>query len=163
MGYGFLTAYVGDNRHFLRLRYDSVGRRDLEDLPIEVAVGRFSVVLVVILVVLLGGPELPCGGDLRFHVKTLVFQGMNQAGGDFLLLLIQIEDGGSVLLTDVRPLAVQLREVMSLEKQPGQLLVARFRGIVNHFDRFGVACLVRADLFVGRIVNVPARVTDGCG
>jgi hypothetical protein len=41
-----------------------------------------------------------------------------------------------------------------------QLFVGEFGGVIVHFDRFGVACAVGADVFVGRALGGSAGVTD---
>jgi hypothetical protein len=131
---------------------------DLKDLPVDMAIGCFSVFEVVVLMIEFRGPEFARRCEFGFHIVILLFECRDELGGGFFLLIIQIENSRTVLLAHIRPLAIQLGEIMRLEEQPGQLLVARFRRIVDHLDRFGMARLIRADLFVGRIINMPARV-----
>src|SRR5579872_2900234 len=60
--------------------------------------------------------------------------------GDALLFLIDIKDSGTVRRADVRPLAIQLRRIVSHGKKDAkQLAIRDFGGIVDHFDGFRVA------------------------
>src|ERR1700730_2009530 len=63
----------------------------------------------------------------------------------------------------VRTLAVELGGIVVFPEYFQQFLVGKFRRIVLHFDGFGVAGAVAADVLVSRIGEVPTRITNpGC-
>src|SRR5437899_148939 len=49
---------------------------------------------------------------------------------------------------------------MRVPEDVEQLLVRDLLGVEGNLDRLGVACRVRADLLVGRILGAPAGVAD---
>src|SRR5262249_57496928 len=71
------------------------------------------------------------------------------------------EDQRAVLRADVVALAHALRRVVVLPEQAQDLLVARLGGIEHDENDLRVAGLPRADLLVGRVRRVAARVADG--
>lgn len=64
-----------------------------EDLSIHVAIGGFASGVVVVLVVVLGRPELAGHGDLCLHCETLLPQLSDKVLGGLLLLVVETEDG----------------------------------------------------------------------
>src|SRR5258708_23774931 len=61
------------------------------------------------------------------------------------------ENRRAVLCAEVRPLAVQLRRVMSLPENAEQLFVTHFCRIERHLHHFRMPRFVRANIFVSRI------------
>src|SRR5258708_7104282 len=76
------------------------------------------------------------------------------------LLRRMIEDGGAVLCSPVRALAVELRGIVILPENLEQVGVANFGRIVVNFNRFGVARAVSADVFVRGTLGLPAEIAD---
>src|SRR3982074_1001471 len=70
------------------------------------------------------------------------------------------EDCRAVLRSIVRTLAVELGGIVVFPKYLQQFLVGKFRRIVLHFDGFGVAGAVAANVLVSRIGEVPTRITN---
>src|SRR6266851_8712743 len=68
------------------------------------------------------------------------------------------ENRRAVLCAEVRPLAVQLRRVMSLPEDVEQLFVTHFCRIERHLHHFRMPRFVRANIFVGRIRGLSAAV-----
>src|ERR1700681_4701846 len=69
----------------------------------------------------------------------------------------------AVLRTIVRTLAVELGGIVVFPEYFQQFLVGKFRRIVLHFDGFGVAGAVAANVLVSRIGEVLTRITNpGC-
>src|SRR5205823_11631312 len=82
-----------------------------------------------------------------------------RARGGLLLGRVK-EDRRAVLAADVQALAVARRGVVDLPEGVEQLLVADARGIEPHLDGLGVPRGVAADLIVGGLRRVAARVAD---
>ena len=135
----------------------------LENFSVNVAVGQFFGFIVIILVVIFCRPELIGLGYFSFNVVAHFLKCLDKLGSYLFLLGVEIENLGSILRTDIGALAVKLCKIVGLEKQLCQLLVADYFGIIRDLDGLGVAGFVGADLLVGGIVNVAARVSDGCG
>jgi hypothetical protein len=82
--------------------------------------------------------------------------------GDFLLFFVCIENGGTILLADVRTLAVFLGGVVNhAEENHQKLAVGDARRIVDDADTFRMAGRARADKIVVRVCDVAAAVS-GC-
>jgi uncharacterized protein len=73
------------------------------------------------------------------------------------------EDGRAVLVADVRPLPVQRGRVVIIPEDFEQVVIADDLGVEGDLDDFGVAGAIRANVFVGRVVQLPAGIADRCG
>src|SRR5690242_8140178 len=71
------------------------------------------------------------------------------------------EDGGSVLGTDVRYLAIHRGGIMGRPEDIEQLLVVHLLRVIGNLNDFGMAGLVGADILVGGIVRVAAQIAHG--
>jgi len=114
-----------------------------------VAIGLAGVLAVIVLVIVLGGPEFFGRFDRGDNSEAFFAQQFNQTVRDLLLLLVCVENGGAVLIADVRPLAVTLSGVVDFEKELGEVLVSGLVGVEDDLDGFGVPGFARADLLVG--------------
>src|SRR5262245_26201584 len=104
----------------------------------------------VLLVIFLGPVKGRRGFDLGYDraVKTAALFQLRALGfGGRFLRRRMIKDNRSILRTDVRSLAVARRRVMVAPENVEQLLIGNFRRIESHFDDFGVASLVAANVF----------------
>ena len=79
------------------------------------------------------------------------------------LILIQVKDGGPVLIPYIRSLPVYLCRIMNFKKQFCNIFIGCFFRIKNDPYRFGKSCRMTADLFIGRMVDVSANVTNLSG
>src|SRR5712664_1411387 len=68
------------------------------------------------------------------------------------------ENRSAVLRAEVRPLAVQLRRVMSLPENVEQLFITHFCRIERYLHHFRMSGFVRANIFVGWIRRLSAAV-----
>ena len=73
------------------------------------------------------------------------------------------ENRGAVLRAPIGPLAVDLRGIVVLPENFQQIVVRDFRGIVFHFDRFGVAGAIGANFFIGGVLGLATGVADASG
>lgn len=73
-----------------------------------------------------------------------------------------IKNGGPILCPDVGALPIQSRRIVVRPKNIEQLVITNLRRIEFNFDHLSMTGLICADILVGRIVFVPARLTDGC-
>ena len=72
------------------------------------------------------------------------------------------EDGGAVLIADIAELPVDDGGVDVVPEDVEQLLIRHLCRVKDHLHGFGVSGLAAGDLFVRRVVDVPARVArDG--
>ena len=118
-----------------------------------------AVLFKVALVVLLGRPESRRRDDLSRDrpIVVLLLRVARCKRFSFLLGAVR-EDGGAVLIADVRSLAIELCWIVNLPKSIEQLVVCDTLRIVRHFDSLGVPGSMAADLTIGRIIGVAARV-----
>src|SRR5439155_22694863 len=79
--------------------------------------------------------------------------------GEFLLLLVDVEDSGPVLRTAVAELAVSDRRIVVHPEDVKQLVVAHFRWIERHLDRFGVPRAPAGDLLIAGTLDAAAGIT----
>src|SRR3989442_15748175 len=109
--------------------------------PLEPA-RRDPALLVILLVVLLGPPELGGGEDLGHDllaVLTRAVLGVPASQGDRLLLVVMEEDDGAVLAPEVEALPVLRRRVVDVPEAVEQGLVGDLGGVVLHPHHLGVA------------------------
>src|SRR5262249_7107468 len=115
-----------------------------------------------VLVVLLGRIELrrrdDLGDDLPLELRILLELALRLLGR-LLLRLALVEDRRAVLIAVVAELAVLLERVHVVPVDLEKLLVARLRRIEDDLDGFRVAGPSGGDLLIGRILDVPSRVT----
>ncbi len=74
-----------------------------------------------------------------------------------------IKNNGPILYSDIGALPIQRRRIVVRPKNVEQLVITDLRWIELNFDHFSVARIISTDILVGRVVFVPARITDGCG
>ena len=77
--------------------------------------------------------------------------------GSFLLGRME-EDGGAVLLAEIRALAVHLSRIVHLPENVEQLLVADFGWIERDLDHLRMAGCVGANVPIRGILRVPAGI-----
>jgi uncharacterized membrane protein (UPF0127 family) len=73
------------------------------------------------------------------------------------------EDGGAVLVADVRSLPVQRGRVVIIPEDFEQVVIADDLGSEGDLDHFGVAGTIRADIFIGGVIQFAASIADGSG
>ena len=121
----------------------------------------------VALVVFFGAPE----GLGRFYLgdDALGFESAFQGelfdpgvGLGFLLRRME-KDGGAILCAPIRTLAVESGWVVEGEEGVEELIEGDARRVEVEFDDFRVAGGVRADVFVGRPVQLAAFIADSGG
>src|SRR5262245_15729858 len=92
--------------------------------------------------ILLGPPEWPglrdFGDDGATQSAARVERGLRLFGRRLLVRRMK-EDGRTILRAHVRPLAIELRRVVTLPEYVKQLFVADFRRVVFDFDDLRVA------------------------
>jgi len=96
-------------------------------------------------------------GNLRddgFLPQASFIEFSDELFGDGFLLLVVVEDGGTVLCARIHTLPVQCRWVVDREENLQDFPVRNLGRIEGHLDRFRMAGLTCADLLVGRV--------DGC-
>ncbi len=115
----------------------------------------------VTLVIFLGGPEGTSssnfGGDGAMKLAAGIQCLLGLFRGRFLLGGME-ENGGAVLLAEVRTLVIYLGRVVHFPESVEQLLIADFRRIEGDLHNFGVASGVSANVAVTRILCVAAGV-----
>lgn len=88
------------------------------------AIGRAASFLIVILVIVLLLLVKRTGlGDLGRNAVAFGFQFFYQLLCDLLLLIIQVENGRTVLSANIGTLPVDLGRIMGFKEEPGQGLV----------------------------------------
>src|ERR1700674_5089374 len=118
------------------------------------------VLLEISLVVVLGRPETGSGDDLGHDRPVEVVLCLSGRLTRRLLLRGVVEkDRRAVLVTVVGALAVQGRRVVHVPEGIQQLVVRDLCRVVSDLDRLSVTGPARADLLVGRVVPVAARIT----
>ena len=137
--------------------------RVLKYFLVNVAVGCFTGLVVIILVVFFCRPERISLRNLSFNVVAFRLKRLNKLSSYLFLFLVEIENRRAILRAYVRALAVKLCKIVRLEKQLCNLLVADYFRVERDLDGLGMAGFVGADLLVGRIRNMAARISDGCG
>src|SRR5262249_46202196 len=133
--------------------------------PAESAIA-VRVLRQILLVVGLRVVERPRLGDLRRDLavtgaRELRLEELTRCLGRRPLRVPRRVDRRAVLRADVVALAHALRRMVVLPEEPKDLLVARLRGIEHDEYRLGMAGAARADLVVGGVLGVAARVADG--
>jgi hypothetical protein len=132
----------------------------------DVAAG-LATLLQIFLVVLLGAPErlsgLNLGDDAPGKVVARSCELLDLGLGLLLLLGGMEEDGGAILRAPIGTLAIRRSGIVEIEERVQNLFVADFFGIELQLDYFGVAGLISADVFVGRLVEGTAFIADGGG
>jgi hypothetical protein len=129
----------------------------------SMSAGRNAVFFKIPLVVFLGSPKISGGNDLRDDFTTEAAGSVefffHLPRGAFLLCIVK-EDYGSVLGSEVRPLAIQGCGIVVVEKYAQQFFVGNLRGIVVDLHNLSVAGAVGAYVLVSRVGQCPAHVTD---
>ena len=138
------------------------GGMHLEDFLIYVAVGGLAGLFVIILVILLRGPEFPGGNQLSLYIVALFPELPDEIFGDLLLPLVHIKNHGAILPAHIGALAIELSEIVGLKVKLCELFKIGFCRIKNNLDCLGVAGLVGADLLVCGIIHLAARIADCC-
>jgi hypothetical protein len=133
----------------------SAARRDMAEAA--------AVLRGVLLVIFFRAVEWAGQFDLR-HDRAMVFPvffklGNGLAGRSFLLGGGEI-DGRSVIVPEVKPLAVERRGIMNVEEKVEQLRVRHLGRVELDLHDLGMTRGVRADLFVSRIRRNSARISN---
>ena len=126
--------------------------------------GADAVLLEIALVVFLGAPKVLRWNNLRDD-RTLEdssflerFLGLARRG---LLLEVVEEDRRAILRAVVGTLAIHLRRIVALKEDGEKLAIGNLLRVEFHFDSFGVASAIRANLFVCWAFRVATGVSDG--
>src|ERR1051325_258536 len=128
---------------------------------IEMAGIAVRIPLQVILVVVLGRPELAERHDLcRDRARPLRPRALHGALRGLALLLIVVEDRGAVLRPDVVALAVRRGRVVQAEEVVEDRVVRDLRRIESDLQRLGVAGAAGLHVLVARVLQRAAGVTD---
>ena len=126
------------------------------------AIRSFLFFVVVMLVIIFGFPESL--SRLKGSGYLITFSG--EQGNIFLrnfkLFGIIIKYYGALLLSDVRPLASELGEVVCFEKQFYQLFVGYPCRVIAYFRGLGVAGCAAAYFRIGGMFCMPAHIADSC-
>ena len=100
-------------------------------------------------------------GDLRdygFLPQASFIKFSDNLFGDSFLLLVVVEDSGTVLYALIRTLLIQCCWVVDGEENLQDFPIRDLRRIEAHLGRLRVAGLTRADLLVGRVDGSATRV-----
>src|ERR1700722_5351409 len=73
------------------------------------------------------------------------------------------ENRRAILVADVRPLPVQRGRIVIIPEDFEQVVIADDLRIEGDLDHFGVAGAIRADIYIGGVVELPAGIADGSG
>ena len=120
-----------------------------------VAVGGLPCARVVVLVIALGLPEVGRGAHGGGHVVPPLAEALDERFGVALLLFVDVEDRGEVLVSDVRALSVLLRGVVD-QGGGGQVCVLVLQLTVQ---RCGNVCLyIASRLAIASILNITYRL-----
>ena len=104
-------------------------------------IGLFASLAIIFLMIFLGRPEFPGGGNLGCHIIALDLEQTDKFQRNLFLLIVLEIDRGAILVADIRPLAVNLGRVVDFKKQPCEFFERGFGRIVNDLDSFGMASL----------------------
>lgn len=131
---------------------------DSEFSDADVAVRFASRLVIIMLVVIFGGPEN--SGRSQPGVYFISFFPQQGDNGFSLLLLcfIQVENLASVLRTDVRTLSVGLCRIVDFKKQFAQIGVGGLFSIKLHEGSFGMSCGVCLHFLIRRVLFVTSDV-----
>jgi len=130
----------------------------LKLLNVEVTVGFPTCLPVIILVTILRWPKNIGLSKLGRNPIPFSFKFRDKVLSSPFLTLVQVENGGLILLSDIRPLTVNLSRIMDFEKQSGKLFKARFLRVVDNLNRLQVASGSTTDFFLSRVFLVPTHV-----
>src|ERR1051325_9222179 len=131
-------------------------------VPVELV--PHGVLLVVVLVVVLGGPERRCRPDLGPHARLQHRLRLPlRREREPLLLGVVGEDGRPVLLPVVAELRVRRQRVDVVPVDVQQLLVRHLARVVQHLHRLCVAGEAGRHLLVRRVLAVAAGVAGSHG
>ena len=112
--------------------------------------------------ILFGGPKGSSWSDFsgdRFVEFAAGVQGLLDLLGRGLLFRGMVKNGGAILLSEVRTLAIHLCWVVHFPKRIKQLFVADFGRIKRNLNHFGVAGGVGTNVLVRGIFCVAAGIT----
>ena len=123
-------------------------------------VRTLTFLFVIFLVIFLSRPEFTRSSYFRLYIVTFFLQFIDQLHSGLFLLIIQKENAGPVLRAYIGPLSIELCKIVCFKKKLRQLIIACFRGIINHLDRFGMARLICADLLICRIIHMSAGISN---
>lgn len=131
---------------------------DSEFSDADVAVRFASRLVIIMLVVIFGGPEN--SGRCQPGVYFISFFSQQGDNGFSLLLLcfIQVKNLASVLRTDVRTLSVGLCRIVDFKKQFAQIGVGGLFSIKFHEGSFGMSCGVCLHFLIRRVLFVTSDV-----
>ena len=125
---------------------------------------RLAALFQIALVVFFRAPEirrrLDLGYDRPIEFAALSYFLLRLFSGGFLFRRM-IEDHGTILGADVRALPIQSRRIVVGPKNVEELIVTDLRRVELQLNDLSVAGLIAANIFVARIVFLPARIADG--
>jgi len=120
----------------------------------------------VVLVVVFGAVEAFERDDLGDDLVLPGVRGIelrDVSGGDALLVVVGVKDGGAVGGADVVALAIEGGGVVDGEEDAEELAVGESRGIVDDLDGLGVVGGLGGDVFIVRGFGGAAGVAGGGG
>ena len=128
---------------------------------------RDSFLLEVLLMVFLSAVERRGGFDLGDDITPVnpaSPQRFLRSARRSLLSRIVEEDHRSILLAEIRPLAVQRSGIVYLPKYFEQIIVGNYRRVICHLDDFGMSGAAGADLLISGVLLETASIANlGCG
>jgi hypothetical protein len=124
------------------------------------AVAFLGIQIEVVLVIFFRGIEFGQWADLRDNlaIVDIAIEFFFVLFGRAALLVVFVEDDGTVLCSFVIPLAIQRGGVVGFPMDLEQFRKRNDIGVVGDLDHFRMPGLARADLFIGRILDVSSGV-----
>ena len=121
-----------------------------------------AALLIVVLMIRLRFPESGGLSQSRSYAISLLLQNPYQLCGCLILLLIENKNFRAILLADIRPLAIELGEIVGLKKKFGQFFKRGLLRIKKDFHSFRMAGIAAAHVFVSGLERVTANESDRC-
>ena len=128
--------------------------------PPDMALGRFTPLVQIVLMVVLGRVEGHGLPNLRGRMIAHLHQFAKDLDGRVALRGVVEPNGGKVLCANVDALAVDLLEVVDFKEIAHQGFVSNLLGVVFHFDGLQVPRRTGLNLFVTRVFHVAAHESD---
>ena len=122
-------------------------------------IGFCPLVFIILLMIVLCLPESGCRLQHGCHYVSFTGQNMNILFGNPFFCCTAVKNAGEVLGTDVRTLAVGLREIVRFKEQFHHLLVGCYYRVENHLSGLQMACILLAHLLVGGVLHMPPHKT----
>src|SRR5690348_9128005 len=135
----------------------------LRDLWLDdyAAIGLPRILCIVVLVIVFRSVEVTIRNNLSDNwllPHPLIVELLNHLTSNLLLFRIVVEHRRAILCPHVRSLAVVRRWVMSCKEDLQKIPERYDTGVECYLDRFSVPRVSGANLLIGRIRNVSARI-----